>query len=229
MTQGLGGYREFDFGDDASPAPVKPRRMAIVPLEPVRVESRWSDTGHELARLIARPQRPLRMVSLFIPWDQAIHVEVAAVLVGVDLQFAEPGRVPGELFSWTCGHSDCEGKWLEERESAKGGEMSGPSRVDSPFEALSRMAKCIETHPAQSRAVREWDFCEALPGIEVTAMLCLKADSPFSPTMPLWVHACWLAEVTEYVPATPSSFSPRVPSWLRQSWDAESGPGRRRR
>ena len=118
--------------------------------------------------LTVQPQLPFKTTSIFIPRSIAIHFDIADFRVGKDSLFISSAPISAELFAWSCGHEDCEGREVD---------ANGVLVETNPERALNVMKSCVEKYPDQPRIVRKLRCHVALPGIIITLMIINKNSS----------------------------------------------------
>jgi hypothetical protein len=116
--------------------------------------------------LAVQPQRPFRVIGIFIPRSIAVHFDISDFRIGMTSYFVSSCPISAELYAWSCGHEDCEG---HERN------VDGELVEKDPAQALKLMEKCIEKHPDQPRIVRKLQCDTAMPGIMIMLQVINKS------------------------------------------------------
>jgi len=111
--------------------------------------------SHVLQVMASEPFRP---ESLFIPLGLADDIVIEHIRVGMRAQCTiGPAGIPASLFSWTCGHAECEGTARD-----------SDDKLIDPEHAHALMIACMQKHKdARSRFLRRLHFDEVYPGLQV--------------------------------------------------------------
>jgi hypothetical protein len=119
--------------------------------------------------LRAMADAPFRPESLFIPLALAPDIVIESIRIGMRVQCAiGAAGIPASLFSYTCGHAECEGTARD-----------SDGKIIDPEHAHALMIACMQKHKdARSRFLRRLHFDDVRPGLYVSIMVRNVARTP---------------------------------------------------